>query len=155
MELFEPYLHRTGYRLPTSAEWEYAARAGATTSWFFGSSEELLREYAWYAGNAYGERAWPVGQLKPNDLGLFDVHGNVWEWIGDMWKPYPEDPTPAVRIDREDSIPIVSAQYKRPRRGASYAYEAPFLRAAHRGSYVPDERRDNVGFRIVRTIAER
>lgn len=152
MELPERYLHHTGYRLPTSAEWEYAARAGATSAWYFGSSEELLRDYAWYAGDAFGERAWPVGQLKPNDLGLFDAHGNVWEWIGDMWKPYPSDADAPTSIDDEDSVRVVSAQYKRPRRGASYAYEAPFLRAAHRAPYIPDERRDNVGFRVARTI---
>ena len=152
MELPMGSLERTGYRLPTDAEWEFASRAGATTARFYGSPEELLREYAWYGGTTFAERSWPVGQLKPNDLGLFDVYGNVWEWIQDLWKPYPGGPTSEVRVDDEDSVRIVSAQYKRPRRGGSYSYEAPFLRSAHRGSYIPDERRDNVGFRVARTI---
>ena len=72
------YLSRTGYRMPTPAEWEYACRAGTATSRPFGDSEELLREYAWYVQNS-NDRAWPVGQLKPNDLGLFDMLGNGFE----------------------------------------------------------------------------
>lgn len=152
MELPKGHLERTGYRLPTDAEWELAARAGATTARFYGAAEELLREYAWFGGNTFAERAWPVGELKPNDLGLFDVYGSVWEWIHDAWKPYPTGPTAEPRIDAEDSVRLVSAQYRRPRRGGSYAYEAPFLRSAHRGAYIPDERRDNVGFRVAKTI---
>jgi len=152
VELPQGHLDRTGYRLPTDAEWEFAARAGATTAWFYGSSEELLREYAWYAGTTFAERSWPVGQLKPNDLGLFDVHGNVWEWIHDQWKPHPSDARSEGRVDVEGTVRIVSAQYKRPRRGGSYSYDASYLRSAHRGSYIPDERRDNVGFRVARTI---
>ena len=152
MQLPRGHLERTGYRLPTDAEWEFASRAGATTARFYGSSEELLREYAWYAGNTFAERSWPVGQLKPNDLGLFDVYGNVWEWIHDLWKPYPTDSPSEIRVDAEDAVRMVSANYKRPRRGGSYSYEAPFLRSAHRGSYIPDERRDSVGFRIAKTI---
>ena len=152
MQLPRGHLARTGYRLPTDAEWEFASRASATTARFYGSSEELLQEYAWYAGNTFAERSWPVGQLKPNDLGLFDVYGNVWEWIHDLWKPYPTDSPSEIRVDAEDAVRIVSANYKRPRRGGSYSYEAPFLRSAHRGSYIPDERRDSVGFRIAKTI---
>jgi len=152
MQLPRGHLERTGYRLPTDAEWEFASRAGATTARFYGSSEELLREYAWYGGNTFAERSWPVGQLKPNDLGLFDVYGNVWEWIHDLWKPHPTSLQSEMRVDDEDAVRIVSARYQRPRRGGSYSYEAPFLRSAHRGSYIPDERRDSVGFRVARTI---
>jgi len=148
MQLPSNYLERKGYRLPTEAEWEYAARAGATTSRFFGFSEELLREYAWYTANTFNERPWPVGQLKPNELGLFDVYGNVWEWIQDLYKPH----TNGVYEDREDKVLTVSKDYKRPRRGGSYAYPADFLRSAYRNQYLPDERRDNVGFRIARPI---
>jgi formylglycine-generating enzyme required for sulfatase activity len=72
-------LQRTGYRLPTEAEWEYACRAGALTSRYHGFSVELLRAYARYAGSS-GDHAWPCGSLLPNDLGLFDMLGNVCEW---------------------------------------------------------------------------
>src|SRR5205807_2632200 len=70
----EAYLGRTGYRLPTEAEWEYACRAGAVTSRFYGAAEDLLGEYAWYTKTAQGTR--PGGLLKPNDFGLFDLYGN-------------------------------------------------------------------------------
>ncbi len=152
MQLPSDYLHRTGYRLPTDAEWEYACRAGAKTSRFFGSSEELLREYAWYTGSTFNERPWPVGQLKPNDFGLFDMYGNVWEWIQDWYKQYGSESAGQVREDSEDSILTVSREHERPRRGGSYTYEADFLRSAYRNHYIPDERRDSVGFRIARTV---
>ena len=148
----QDHLRRMGYRLPTEAEWEYACRAGATTSRFYGSSEELLREYAWYTGTTFNERPWPVGQLKPNDLGLFDVYGNVWEWGQDWWKQYPPEPGDHVREDAEDVTLTVSKDQKRPRRGGSHTYGAEFMRSAYRNGYIPDERRDSVGFRVARTV---
>jgi len=90
-----------------------------------------------------------VGQLKPNDFGLFDMYGNVWEWVQNWYK---RDLTDRVREDREDASLIVSKEYERPRRGGSYSYPAEFLRSAYRNHYIPDERRDSVGFRIARTI---
>jgi formylglycine-generating enzyme required for sulfatase activity len=82
------YLSLTGYRLPTEAEWEYGCRAGAVTSRSYGETEELLDRYAWYFTNAH-ERTWPVGSKKPNDLGLFDLHGNVCTWCQESYQDYP------------------------------------------------------------------
>ena len=85
-------LQRTGYRLPTEAEWEYACRAGAATSRYYGAVVDLLGRYAWYMPTAQ-DHAWPCGSLLPNDLGLFDMLGNVYEWCQDrdeLYKPAKE-----------------------------------------------------------------
>jgi formylglycine-generating enzyme required for sulfatase activity len=162
MTLPANYLHRTGYRLLTEAEWEFAARAGATTSRFYGDAEELLEEYAVYAKNPPKRKGDPndpndpqhtarVGQLKPNDLGIFDIYGNVWEWIHDRRVEYPAN---VLHLDVEDKVLVVNDQQWRMRRGGSFTYDASVMRSAHRGrpdGYVPNERRDSVGFRIGRT----
>ena len=82
-------LQRTGYRLPTEAEWEYACRAGAVTSRYYGLSLDLLDAYAWYQANSK-DHAWPCGSLLPNDLGLFDMLGNVYEWCQDSIECLPD-----------------------------------------------------------------
>src|SRR5207248_6294887 len=88
-KLKEDYLSLTGYRLPTEAEMEYATRAGAMTSRYYGETEDLLAEYAWYNENS-GDMTWPVGRKKPNDLGLFDMQGNVWCWCQEQYRAYPD-----------------------------------------------------------------
>src|SRR5262249_35042771 len=87
MRMAANYLQRTGYRLPTEAEWEYACRAGAETTFSFGESEDLLGKYAWYTASSL-TRSHPVGLLKPNDVGLYDMHGNALEWMQDAEKTY-------------------------------------------------------------------
>ena len=89
MKLAANYLKRSGYRLPTEAEMEFATRAGSVTSRYYGETEELLPKYAWYNKNGQ-DRTWPVGSKKPNDLGLFDVQGNVFTWCQERFKAYPK-----------------------------------------------------------------
>ena len=155
LELPANYLHRTGYRLPTEAEWEYAARANTKTSWHFGDDQTSLTRYAWYDGNTQRERTYPVAHLLPNQWGLFDMLGNVWEWTLDRRQKYPTDER--ITDDIEDSVLSVSNDVARTRRGGSFAYEWFTTRSAHRGdtTYFPHQTRDNVGFRIARTMPER
>ncbi|HET9703491.1 MAG TPA: SUMF1/EgtB/PvdO family nonheme iron enzyme [Vicinamibacterales bacterium] len=152
IELPADYLHRTGFRLPTEAEWEYAARAGTTTSRHFGDDESLVAKHVWYDVSTKRERAYPVGQLPPNQWGLFDMLGNVWEWTFDRRQPYPSGD--GVIDDVEDQVLRVSNEVARTRRGGSFAYEWFTVRSAHRGdvTYFPNQTRDNVGFRVARTI---
>lgn len=131
------------YRLPTEAEWEYAARAGSTTKWSFGDSEIRLVEYAWYDTNSGGETH-PVGQKKPNAWGLYDVHGNVWEWCNDWYNSSYYQNSP-----RNDPSGPGSGS-NRVFRGGSWDYVAPNTRAADRYYADPSRRYGGVGFRLLR-----
>ena len=92
------YPGRTGYRLSTGAEWEFACRAGSVTPWSMGEGEDLLPRYAWFNENSAG-RLHPVGSLRPNDLGLFDLHGNTWKLCQD---PHAGLPGGAAAIEDKD-----------------------------------------------------
>ncbi len=134
-------LELTGYRLPTEADWEYAARAGALTSRHYGASDRLLWQYAWYLANGK-DRAWPVGSLLPNDLGLFDTLGNMSEWCQEA----------AANTSQTDN-----ASYEKlnetPRllRGGSFTNPPAYIRSAYRIWYAPANRFINCGFRPART----
>jgi formylglycine-generating enzyme required for sulfatase activity len=121
------------YRLPTEAEWEYAARAGTT-----GAATESANLTAWYDGNS-GARTHPVGQKEANHFGLYDMYGNVWEWCQSKYKPYPYSATDG----REDLQPADV----RVLRGGSWESAAKACRAAYRRRVTPDPR--SAGFRVV------
>jgi formylglycine-generating enzyme required for sulfatase activity len=150
MQLKGGYLERTGYRLPTEAEWEYACRAGAVTSRYYGAADALLREYAWYAPASGGERASPVGRLMPNDLGLFDTLGNVMEWCQDHARPYRPGRKGQAVEDAEDADFVVTGSQRRALRGGSYQHRAPDLRAAARLLVEPAQGLPGAGFRVAR-----
>jgi eukaryotic-like serine/threonine-protein kinase len=151
MKLKANYLRLSGYRLLTEAEWEYACRAGAVTSRYYGESVELLRKYAWYVSNS-GGCTWPVGSLKPNDLGLFDMHGNVWCCCQERHKNYAQDPGGKPIEDNEDILSEVNDKEGRVGRGGSFDTQPEYVRSANRDSDTPSYRGWNVGFRPARTI---
>ncbi|MBM4259501.1 MAG: formylglycine-generating enzyme family protein [Deltaproteobacteria bacterium] len=130
------------YRLPTEAEWEYAARAGTATAYCFGDDPERLPEYAWYDKNSAGTTH-PVGQLTPDAWGLYDVHGNVWEWVQDWFVAdyYQLRPNP----DRDPRGPD-KGDY-RLLRGGSWDSEAGPVRVAGRSWVGPGYWSASVGFR--------
>ncbi|GIW90010.1 MAG: hypothetical protein KatS3mg109_0442 [Pirellulaceae bacterium] len=134
------------YRLPTEAEWEYACRAGSTTRWSFGNDASELGEYAWYGGNS-GGTTHPVGQKKPNAWGLYDMHGNVWEWCADWYDEVYYRTSPLDDPKGPDSGRF------RVLRGGSWVYHRPgTFRCAFRYNGRPDLRYDAGGFRVARTL---
>jgi formylglycine-generating enzyme required for sulfatase activity len=131
------------YRLPTEAEWEYACRAGATANYSFGDSVDELGSYAWYNVNS-GNRTHPVAQKKPNAWGLYDMHGNVWEWCKDWYDDYPSG---AVSNPEGPS----SGQH-RVMRGGAWLGSASTLKSAFRGEDYPVVQSHDIGFRLVRNF---
>jgi formylglycine-generating enzyme required for sulfatase activity len=133
--------------LPTEAQWEYACRAGGTTKYCFGDDEARLGDYAWYGANSLG-RTHPVGEKKPNTFGLYDMHGNVWEWCADWYvlgyyaKSPGDDPrgptTGSVHVDR----------------GGSWGYPGRGCRSALRPHYVSGYGNYRRGLRVARVPAE-
>lgn len=127
------------YRLPTEAEWEYAARSGGKSEkWSGTSSESSLGDYAWYSSNS-GSKTHSVGQKLPNGLGLHDMSGNVWEWCNDWYGNYNSS-------DRDDPSGPSSGSY-RVLRGGSW-YDPGFVRAADRDWNNPGNRNNDSGFRV-------
>jgi serine/threonine protein kinase/formylglycine-generating enzyme required for sulfatase activity len=149
-KLKENYLSLTGYRLPTEAEMEYACRAGAVTSRYFGETEELLAKYSWYFDNSKA-RTWPVGSKKPNDLGLFDMHGNIYAWCQESFKAYPAPKDGMAFEDKEDVLGINTTTF-RTLRGGAFGHRATDIRCACRLWYTPLIRTLDVGFRPGRTF---
>ena len=149
MKVKKNYLELTGYRLPSDAEWEYACRAGATTSRYYGLTESLLPHYARYTANSENH-SWPVGGLKPNGFGLFDMQGNAREWCHDPYVAYdvsdPKQPTPEILY-----IKPVSDAGIRLLRGGSFNNRPSNVRSAYRLFYRPTYRFTNFGFRPSRT----
>src|SRR5262249_1994014 len=139
------------YRLPSEAEWEYACRARALTPWACGQSEELLGKYAWHFGNS-PSRSRPVGLLKPNDLGLFDMHGNAWEWCQDRYRGY-EQASAGKPVEDKEDINDVNNKEIRLLRGGSFDFRPVSVRSAYRFGSAPAHRYVNVGFRPARTFA--
>jgi formylglycine-generating enzyme required for sulfatase activity len=128
------------YRLPSEAEWEYACRAGSDSRYCFGYDTTQLGLYAWYDSNS-DSKTHPVGQKRPNAFGLFDMHGNVWEWCADWYSAYYYEASPAV-----DPVGP-SGAWARVRRGGCWGSDPRFCRSANRYRAAPEDRLGVLGFR--------
>jgi len=130
------------FRLPTEAEWEYAARAGTNTMFYFGDNVAGLSKYAWYSDNSDG-KTHPVGQLKPNVWGLYDIHGNVWEWCQDWYESeyYSKSPSKNPQGPSSGTYRVL--------RGGSWSVDPPYCRSALRYWNNPGSWYNYVGFRVV------
>jgi formylglycine-generating enzyme required for sulfatase activity len=133
------------YRLPTEAEWEYAARAGSTTAYAFGNEEALLSEHGWFDSNS-GMETHPVGEKPANNFGLHDTHGNVWEWVQDCFhESYVGAPVDGSAAPEYNACDRVS-------RGGSW-YDIPeVVRSAYRYKDGPNNVVSGMGLRVVRTL---
>ena len=127
------------YRLPTEAEWEYACRAGTTTRFYSGNHYSYLNRVGWYNGNS-GKKTHPVGEKQPNAWGLYDMHGNVWEWCQDWSGSYPSG-----------SAWGLSTGSERVCRGGSWNHAVDDNRSANRGYYDPSYLANTLGFRLARS----
>jgi formylglycine-generating enzyme required for sulfatase activity/serine/threonine protein kinase len=133
------------YRLPTEAEWEYACRAGSQTAFHFGDDPGLLGDYGWFDGNS-GEQTHPVGQKKPNAWGLYDMHGNVWEWCSNWFGDYPKGAVTDSGGPNEGSHRVY--------RGGSWFNESASCRSAYQGRVNPSFRNYSLGFRVALSPTE-
>jgi len=140
MEALQQKVPGQTFRLPTEAEWEYACRARSRTEYSYGDSPDKLGDYAWFKGNSGGQTH-PVGQKKPNPWGLYDMHGNIFEWcqdwVGDYTVKSAGDPTG------------VATGSRRVLRGGSWHWGATNARSAHRGKSEPLARNYDCGLRVV------
>lgn len=144
-EFIERLNSKTGkkYRLPTEAEWEYAARSGGKREKYAGTNDNP-DNYAWYDSNS-GKKTHPVGQKRPNSLGLYDMSGNVWEWVSDWYDGnyYKNSPRNNPQGPSTGSARVL--------RGGGWYNFPQVVRAASRGRYNPSGRGNDVGFRLLRT----
>lgn len=136
-----------GARLPLEAEWEYACRAGTTTDYHTGAGQAALEQVGWFGKNSK-KHPWPIRQKAPNAWGLYDVHGNVWEWCAEACHPYPSS-NPSIDPSKVVPLSDISPSVEPACRGGAWANNADYARAAYRCSFEPNTSYGFLGFRLV------
>lgn len=131
------------YQLPTEAQWAFAAHGDSKSFFSFGDNHDELVSYAWFAENSH-KRTHDVASLKPNLHGLYDVHGNLWEWTKDWWDSLPP---PLHSVDPQGP----EFGIYRTLRGGAWGQSAPYLHTARRIFHIPTIQAGSFGFRLVRT----
>jgi len=150
------------YSLPTEAEWEYACRASSETAYCFGDDKKQLGDYAWYSKNSEG-RTHPIGGKQANRWGLYDMHGNVWEWVRDWYGAYSKESRSVMGRIRSWFVADSKASQRNPSgpesgaarvcRGGSWDYDADHCRSAYRDHWNdPADRDGDLGFRLARRV---
>ncbi len=129
-------------QLPTEAQWEYACRAGTKSQFYSGNVDNDLDAVGWYARNSAG-KVHPVGEKKPNAWGLYDMHGNIWQWVQDWFGKYPAGQQTDPQGPPEGATRVM--------RGGSYAGDSFYCRSFNRHDGNPDSRVHDIGFRIAAT----
>jgi formylglycine-generating enzyme required for sulfatase activity len=134
------------YRLPTEAEWEYACRAGTSTRYSFGDDETSTGEFCWFAANAQSHTH-PVGSRKANAWGLYDMHGNAWEWCSDGYKPYASENSAALDGGTRELPHVI--------RGGSCRTNSWYCRSSFRFRLERRFRAPSVGFRVAMSLTQK
>jgi len=132
------------YRLPTEAEWEYAARAGLLSVHYKYSGSNNINDVAWYSGNNTPNGTKPVGTKQPNELGIYDMSGNVWEWVRDWHSVY-------TAVPKTNPTGPATGSYRVYRGGNWYGGESG-CRVSYRGHHAPGDDFNYLGFRLVLSL---
>ncbi|MEL7196619.1 MAG: formylglycine-generating enzyme family protein, partial [Bacteroidota bacterium] len=135
----------SNYRLPTEAEWEFATRGGNLSKGFEYAGSNTLDEVGWYKDNS-NRTTHPVGQKASNELGLYDMSGNVWEWCQDWYGIYPSGTHTNPQGHESGERRVV--------RGGGWVNSPQYCRVALRSPYIPSHRGDSIGFRLSRHIEQ-
>jgi len=153
LQTWECNFQANGYRLPTEAEWEYACRAGTATAYSFGNDPSKLKDYGWFEQNS-GGKPQPVGQKPPNAWGLYDMHGNVWEWCNDFYQVdyYQQSPKENPSGPKAGDTKVV--------RGGAWKFSAETCRSGYRYNENPGYADvcfgyDIYGFRCVKNAPDK
>jgi formylglycine-generating enzyme required for sulfatase activity len=151
MRIVNQPLKKKGYRMPTEAEFEFFHRAGSSSMFNHGSDIRITDRFSFYVANSK-DQAWPVGTLRPNEFGLFDTGGNVFEWCLESYDPYPDLNGADEDAFMNTQNTIIMTSISRAMRSGCFYNQISSLRSADRNGAKPDDRSNSRGLRLVRSL---